>query len=86
MDNMPIIRLTVEGMKISMLKAFDQHVIEIDTYVQQELERLCAPDNLRRVIATKANLVIEEVIRDALGSDAIKKIIIERLLSVIAPN
>jgi hypothetical protein len=64
--SVPIIKLTVEGMKHSILNAFAQRQVETDTYVKEELEHFCSAENLRRVIAKHVDDVIEEAIRDAL--------------------
>jgi hypothetical protein len=87
MDSMPIIRLSVEGMKLSILNAFHQHHVEMDTYVQDELERFCAPENLRRVMATHVDTVVGAAIRDALESffryGAGKKLITRQVLTML---
>lgn len=87
MDSMPIIRLSVEGMKMSILNAFNQQHVEVDLYVQEELERFCAPENLRRVIAKHVDAVVETAIRDALESffryGAGKKLIVRQVLTML---
>jgi hypothetical protein len=87
MNSMPIIRLEVEGMKMAILNAFHAQHVEIDTYVQKELERFCAPENLRRVVGKHVDTVVEAAIRDSLESffryGAGKKLITAWMLSIL---
>lgn len=87
----PVVSLTVDGMRHTVQKAFTQHLLDIDTDVQAALAEVTKPDHLRAVLAQEmANIVREEMrywVRDYLkneqGREQIKRFILKRLESMV---
>ncbi len=58
--NIPIIRLEIEGMKRTLMRALPEHAAEMDASVQAAVEAYCTPENI--------GAIIEKAVKDALDA------------------
>lgn len=65
-DDMPIIELNVHHMANSLKLACISHLESRSKYVQEMIDKVCSPENIRAVVEKEAKSVFEELIRDAL--------------------
>ncbi len=87
MENIPILRLELEGMKFSLYRALDKYQVEWNKMVRNSIERYCNEENLQLVI----DRVVEREINDAIqeevenfykygeGRNIIREIIVKKL-------
>lgn len=61
-EGIATIQLCVQSMRFHVRKALDHALIEIDTMVQKQLEDLCRPENLERVIRAEAERHVNQEI------------------------
>lgn len=87
----PIITLTVEGMKLALKAALQQRTVEVDEYVQKALDEVCTPENLQSIITANAQTEITRAIGQEVqaffqysgyGREAIKEAVLEHLASI----
>jgi hypothetical protein len=64
MTSFPVIRLEVEGMRLSMLHAFSQLQIDQHAYVKEALEAYCQEGNLKAVFAEAVEKALDQAIRE----------------------
>lgn len=62
--NVPIITLTVEGMKHTVHKALMQHQLAIDAAVQAALDKLCTEERVAAIVQEEARLHIEATLKE----------------------
>lgn len=71
MNSIPIIPLEMQGMKHTVLKALQDHHIQMDEYIQQSLENFCSKEHLTSIVdqAVKAEMdaAVKAEIRDFFG-------------------
>lgn len=64
----PIIRLEVEHMRHTMTVALSEYTAQLDSDLQEAIERFCTPDNLRRIIEDEASRTLDDVIREQVNN------------------
>jgi hypothetical protein len=64
MNNIPIIRLEVEGMRHTISTALLEHQAQMDTDVRNAVETYCQPDNISRIIHDAARDALNTAIRE----------------------
>ena len=85
--NLPIIKLEVQHMKHEILIALNKYQLQIDEYIDKELERICSSEYLQHFIAATVEKCVEEGIREEIrnffaygkGRQAIADAVKERL-------
>ncbi len=60
----PIIRLEVESLRHSMVMALSEYTLQLDADLQTAVAAFCTPTNLKRIIESEADRVLEQVIRE----------------------
>lgn len=63
-DGIPVIRLTVEGMKHQIMHALMEHELALSNEIQRAVEAFCQPENIQAVINREVNAVVSSVIRE----------------------
>jgi hypothetical protein len=63
---MPIIRMEVDGMRYSIIKALTNHAVEMDGQIQSAVDKYCTPENMARVIDAAAKTEIDNAIKAAI--------------------
>ncbi len=63
MNELPIIRLELEGMRMTFCRALTEYHASIDASVQDAVERFCRPENISRIVNSSADKAMEEAIR-----------------------
>lgn len=66
--SIPVIRLEVESMKWSILKAFTEANAKIDADIRRAVEAFCTPENVQRVVSRTVNEVLTQVIDEEVRS------------------
>ena len=88
MNELPIIRLTVEGMKTSILMALTEQQTMFDEAARAAVEHFCQPENVNNVVAHHVTKAINDAVSDevmayfrhsAPGRVAIREAVKERL-------
>lgn len=87
--NMPIIRLSLEGMQMSILHAFAQYQVENDAMVKEAVEAFLKPENVQRIVAQCVEREIKSALEKEIstfflygaGRDFLAKAVKEKLLS-----
>lgn len=85
--NVPVVRLTVDGMKYSLLATLREHCLELDEQVQRAVEAACEPAALQvmlnEVAAKEIRLAVSQEIerfyRYGKGREVIKDIVAAKL-------
>lgn len=89
--NMPVITLTVEGMKETVKVALSREVMALDKAVQQAIDDYCTEENINRIVMDTARQQIDNVVKESVreffgwsqaGRKAIREAVIERLNEV----
>jgi hypothetical protein len=83
----PVIRLTVEGMKHSIVAALTAYEHALSAEIKEAVQRACEPENIKQVIDRAATSVIEDAIKHEVeafyrygeGQRAIRDAVVERL-------
>ena len=83
----PMIRLELEGMKQSIIHAFNNLQIQQDAAVRAAVENFCKPEHLNQLINAAVNDVLTHAIKDEVnnfyrygaGRDFIKELVKKRL-------
>lgn len=84
---LPVIRLTVEGMKHQIVTALSEYEMILSEEIKKAVEAYCRPENIERVVAEQARAVLDEVIRKEVedfyrhgeGRKAVKEAVLARL-------
>lgn len=88
MNSLPIIKLSVEGMKTSMLHAFTKQQLEISSEVQRAIELECTPEKIQTYINEESQKIVSQAIKDAIrqwwltspeGQSLIQSAVVERM-------
>lgn len=61
---MPIIKFEIDGLKHTLVRCLSERAIEMDQYIQQEVESFCSDENLERVIKAYAKNALDTAIRE----------------------
>lgn len=85
--NIPIVRLSVENMRHEMVTALHSYAVQMDEDLQRAITAFCTPENLRRIIESETDKVLEQVIRgevsawfrNGAGREVIRKAVEARL-------
>lgn len=64
----PIIKLEVDHMRHSVMVALTEYQVQLDQYFQEEIDRFCSPENLRRIIAEEVEKDVAEAVKNAVKS------------------
>ena len=71
MFEVPIIKLEMQNMRHTMVRALSEYSAQFDKNIQQAVEEYCSDDNLERIIKEEAeaslNKAIKEEVRDFFG-------------------
>jgi len=65
---MPVISLEISGMAHTIKTALTNHMVEIDSYVQEAVDKYCEPENIRYVVTTQARAAIDECVKQCIKS------------------
>lgn len=61
-DGIPILRLGLEGMKRSILMAFNELSVQTDSMVKSAVEDFCTPERLQKIIDDEVNKTLKSAI------------------------
>lgn len=64
---MPVIRVTVEGIRESITTAMAQWALTQDDIVQKAIEKFCTPENVGRIIEDQVATCLESSIRESVN-------------------
>ena len=64
MNELPIIRLSIEGMKKSILMALTEQQALFDEAARAAVEHFCRPENVNRVVAEEVEAAIMDAVSD----------------------
>ncbi len=64
MNSLPIITLSVDQIRHSMKIALSEYTAQLDSHLQEAIERFCTPENLRRIVETEAAQTLDQVLRE----------------------
>jgi hypothetical protein len=85
----PILRLTLESSRMSIVQAFSEYAAQRDEMLVAAVNDYCTPENLRAVVAENVRSVLDAVIREEVERyyrhGAGRKVVrdeVERLLSL----
>jgi hypothetical protein len=62
--NPPLIKIEIEHMRQSMVHAFSEHTIKMDSLFKDAIERACHPDAVRRIVYEAANQYLRQALDD----------------------
>lgn len=88
MNNIPIIRLTVEGMKSAILMALTEEQMLFDQAARAAIDDFCRPESINAIVAEHVTQAINSVVSDEVrryfnhssaGRAAIREAVRERL-------
>ena len=65
MVGIPVISLEVRGMKQTIQVALSNHMVEMDAYVQEALDKYCEPENIRSVVSMAATAAIDAAVKES---------------------
>ena len=63
MDGVPLIKISIEGMRETILHAFTVQQMRTERYVADSLEQFCSEENLRRIIDNEVRLAVEAALK-----------------------
>ena len=63
---MPIVRLEVESMRLSILHAFSNQMLQMDDNLKIAVDNFCTPENIQRIMNGEVERVMREVIQEEL--------------------
>jgi hypothetical protein len=63
MNNPPIIRIELEGMKHTIAMMLSEHLVQMDADIQAAVDAFCTPENVSKIIADTASKEIEQQIK-----------------------
>lgn len=92
-NGMPILRLELEGMKLSFLRAFQELSVQTDAMVKSAVEDFCRPERLQKIIDDEVNRTLKAAIEKEVetffrygdGSELIKLLTRKALESKFPP-
>lgn len=87
MNTVPIIRLEIEGMKQTIMRAMTQYMVQMDADIHAAVERACKPEHISALIEETARKEIAKAVRVEIetfysygpGRKAIKEAVIKTL-------
>lgn len=88
MNEFPMIRLELTGMKHSIMHAFNDHQLDMSAEVKRALDRECSPEKLQAYIDNETRAAVKEATESAVrywwatsetGKKLIQKAIVERM-------
>ena len=87
MNDIPIIRLELERMKYSLVTALVDHNKEMDSMIQDAVDRYCTPENLYRIVTEQAQAAVKSCVEDKVsrfykygeGAEIVQKLVSETL-------
>lgn len=65
MNNIPVIRVQLEGLRHSVQHAFSEEMLQYDEYVQKALEEALEPNKIAREITRLAELEVQHALKKA---------------------
>jgi hypothetical protein len=63
-ETIPILKLTLEGMRQTIQHAFTAYTLQLDEEVRGAIERYCSKENLHRVVTDAVNRTLDAVIKE----------------------
>jgi hypothetical protein len=63
-QGIPIIRLTLEGMRAEVLHALLSYEAELAEETRKAVEAFCTPENIQRVMQQHVHAVLSQAVRD----------------------
>lgn len=66
MSSIPVIQLSLEGMREQIMIALSNRQIEYDSYIEAALENMCRPENLQTMVKTVVEREMNVILSDAL--------------------
>lgn len=90
MDNKPLIKIEIEGVKKAMHMAFTEELLELDTMFKEAVEAACDPRHVEEILYKEARRCLDEAMRVEVenyfkygdGREIVKAKVIERLEKV----
>ena len=64
LNNLPTVRVEIEGMRLSLLHAITARSEEWDAMLKDAIDAALTPEAFQEAVAREARLVIDKVIRD----------------------
>lgn len=61
---LPIIRLEVQGIKYTVVRALTEHAAQMDADIQAAVEEYCTPQNLQSIVRTAAHDALRAAIEE----------------------
>lgn len=61
---LPVISLEIQGMNAGVKKVILEHLTDLSSEVQHALDRVCAPENVQRVIDRHVGSALDEAVRE----------------------
>lgn len=95
MNNLPIITLEVDRMRLTMKTMLAQHAALLDTSVQKAVDEFCTPGNIDAIVREAAkrelDIAVKEEVRNffaysAAGRQAVREAVTEHLNEVYGPK
>lgn len=62
--NIPIIQLSVSGMKHSIIMALTEYEIGLSEEIKKAVEACCTPKNIQQVINQEVKRILDSIIRE----------------------
>jgi hypothetical protein len=87
MSALPIIQLTVQGMKHSILHALSEYETTVAEELRRAVEEWCQPENVERVVSRHVHQVLDAAVHDEVerfyrrgeGAEVVREAIRRRL-------
>lgn len=87
--NLPTIRLEIEGMRHTVLRAISERNGEMEAYIKQTLEKMCKEESIKDIVETEARTQIQLALKEEVknfftwssstGRQAIREAVLEHL-------
>jgi hypothetical protein len=65
---LPVLRLELEGMKAAILRSFTEYTVQMDLDIRDAIERVCRPENLKRIVNEEVAKAVNEIVRSEVSS------------------
>lgn len=87
MNNLPILKIEIQHLKTCVYHAFSEQQIKMDEMFKSVLEEVCAPEQVKSVLAAAVAKEIEEAIKAEVhaffsygkGRDEVKKAVVAKI-------